>query len=84
MGVAPIHVCTVVQENAAGIVCVCVCVCVMSQCVWVCGCVGVCVCVCVIPSYISLGILRNMSFEKTAFRKEIIAFEGVEALLKVK
>ena len=67
MGVAPIHVCTVVQENAAGIVCVCVCV-----------------CVCVIPSYISLGILRNMSFEKTAFRKEIIAFEGVEALLKVK
>ena len=29
------------------------------------------------------GILRNLAFEQSAFRKEIVAFGGVEALLKV-
>lgn len=30
-----------------------------------------------------VGILRNLAFESVALRKEIIAFGGVEALLKV-
>lgn len=32
---------------------------------------------------IIIGILRNLSFESVALRKEIVAFGGVEALLKV-
>lgn len=31
-----------------------------------------------------VGILRNLAFESVALRKEIIAFGGVEALLKVR
>ena len=62
-------------------VCVCVCVCARARacvhgvCAW-CVCVRACI-------YIFSGILRNLAFEKTAYRKEIIAFGGVEALLKV-
>jgi hypothetical protein len=44
--VAPIPVCTVVQENAA-------------------------------------AVLRNLAYEDAAYRKEIVAFKGAEALLQV-
>jgi hypothetical protein len=46
LGVAPIPVCTVVQENAA-------------------------------------AVLRNLAYEDAAYRKEIVAFKGAEALLQL-
>ena len=69
LGVAPVSVCTVVQENSAG----------QGSEVRVSACEST-----ALSPSLAPGILRNLAFEKAAFRKEIVAFGGVEALLKVR
>lgn len=55
--------------------------CSTRECSWyVCGGVRCVIC----DVMCGAGILRNLAFESVALRKEIIAFGGVEALLKVR